>query len=149
MSYIYEEYQVSKNEGDILSENCSANGWPLPDLKWFYKDKSLDDIKQNLQGFPHSSVHHRNITSMSYLFGFDLKKNFEGVYSCLLNGLIPIKNVTLIIQSDIKDKNLPDKQTQSESNKKNKDTSNILINVLIGTFIILAMGVIAGFLYFL
>lgn len=149
VTYNYEQYEVVKNEGGILSENCSASGWPLPDLKWFYKDKSLDETNQNLQGFPHSSVHHRNITSMSYLFGFDLKKNFQGVYSCLLNGIIPIKNVTLIIENESQDSNVTDKQSNTDSSKKKNESSYILINVFIGTFIIIALGIIVGLLYFL
>ncbi|RNA43470.1 hypothetical protein BpHYR1_047388, partial [Brachionus plicatilis] len=145
----FEEVKVVKNEGDVLSENCSANGWPLPELRWFYKDSPLDDDDgQNADGFPHSSYHHRNMTAMSYLFGSDLKKDYEGVYSCMLNDHTPIKNITLTI-GDGGGKNFPSEDSKSQPSKKDNKNSYILVNGLIGVFVVLALGIIGGSFYFL
>ncbi|CAF0715506.1 unnamed protein product [Brachionus calyciflorus] len=145
----FEEIVITKNAGEMLTENCSASGWPLPNVYWYFNNKPVEAKNQNGNLNPHASIHHRNYTTMSYLYAFNISKEFQGVYSCMLNGTTSIKNIKLII-SGTSDKILPtdDSETLPSTDNSIKKTSNTLLIVIIGVFVLLTI-VAVGFSLFI
>lgn len=92
----YNDIIISKSIGDAWMDSCSAEGWPLPKLTWYFNNKLIQN--QN-ESSPFTVIHHRNITTTSIIQIKNITKSSIGRYSCYLNGVIPIKNVTLILNS--------------------------------------------------
>lgn len=102
----YKDSLVVKSVGDMWSESCAAEGWPLPQLQWVYKNSPVSNATENSLSTPYTINHHRNFTVTSYLIAQNLSQLAQGVYSCVLNGNKFIKNVTLQLNTNSQDKNI-------------------------------------------
>ena len=101
----YQDSVVNKSYGESLSDSCSADGWPLPLVQWYYNgnpvsnksDEAGDDTKAQ------AISHHRHLTASSHLIIKLVDKSNTGTYSCVVNGKIAVKNVTLKLNSNADD----------------------------------------------
>lgn len=93
---------VNKISGDVFTESCSAEGWPLPLIDWYYNEKPITNISSVLQPkSPYIIInHHRHLTASSHIVVSNLSQSLSGVYSCIINGKISAKNVTLLVNSN-------------------------------------------------
>jgi hypothetical protein len=78
---------------------CSADGWPIPTLKWVYNSIELynDDSMQN-PSYNLISYHHHS-KAISHLYVNNFTSNLQGTYACLLNDKIVLKNITLVLNA--------------------------------------------------
>ena len=88
---------VRKIEGTSWNDTCSAEGWPLPTVEWYYLDQAIK-IANN---FTAARVvnHHRHLVSYSYLIIANLSQADTGNFTCVVNGNLKIKKVLLLIDS--------------------------------------------------
>ena len=103
-----------KIEGDYWFGECSARGWPLPKLDWYFngnlitnKNKASNQDKQSSQILKH----HTNQNITVYLFIYNLTLNKSGIYSCILNENIFIKNVSISVIENVKNNSVHVKTT--------------------------------------
>lgn len=99
----YTDQVVSKSQGDMWTDSCSAQGWPLPALSWLLNGRPVVNHTQSSaadqSALPYTISHHRNFTVTAYVIAQNLTvAAAAGRYTCWLNGAVPIKNVTLFIK---------------------------------------------------
>ncbi len=104
--------QLNKSIGTSWTDSCSAEGWPLPIIEWLFNGKKI--INNNNNNNENNSTnensidlvgvqvinHHRHLIATSYILINSLTRSHNGRYSCIINGNISIKNVTLSLSID-------------------------------------------------
>ena len=87
------------SEGEAWSDSCECEGWPLPKIGWYFNNKPLFNTSENVQ-LPYFKNHHSNITHLnSHLIIRKVNRALTGLYTCVLNEKLAIKNVTLKLTS--------------------------------------------------
>lgn len=81
--------------GSSWSASCSAEGWPLPLVEWYFNGKAIPNVTDDDLLNPHIINHHRHLTATSYVIVNKFSTNFIGQYSCYINGNISTKNITV------------------------------------------------------
>jgi hypothetical protein len=100
---LYTDLTLNKSVGDMWTDSCSAQGWPLPSLRWILNGGPVSNQTDNLISIPYTINHHRNLTVTSYIIAQNLTASSTGRYTCLLNSQLPIKNVTLLVNIPMSD----------------------------------------------
>jgi hypothetical protein len=98
---------LNKSQGESWSDSCTAEGWPLPTIQWYLNNKPVSnktDNNNNNELIPYMINHHRHLSVSSFIIVRNLSKYSIGRYSCVLNGKIFLKNITLV-SSDVNSKN--------------------------------------------
>ena len=98
---------VNKSLGESWSDSCTAEGWPLPTIQWYFNNKPVSNKTENNNNnelIPYMINHHRHLSVSSFIIIRNLSKYSIGRYSCVLNGKIFLKNIT-IVSSDVNNKN--------------------------------------------
>lgn len=97
---IVADQALSKFQGDMWTDSCSAQGWPLPNLRWRLNNRLVSNQTDQTISIPYTINHHRNLTVVSYVIAQNLTLDSSaGKYTCWLNDQVPIKSVTLIVRS--------------------------------------------------
>jgi hypothetical protein len=93
---------VSKNVGEIFTESCTTEGWPLPTIDWYFNGKPISNLSSYNQPKSQYNIvnHHRHLLINSHLLISNLTHNLSGVYTCVINGKINAKNSTLLVNPD-------------------------------------------------
>jgi len=90
---------VSKQLEENYTDSCSASGWPLPKLQWYLNGNPIsnntDEIEQSSRPLMINHHSHSNVTS--FLLIQSLSQTSMGVYSCVLEEKIYLKNVTVML----------------------------------------------------
>ena len=93
---VFKEKFVEKSSGESWEEVCSAEGWPLPKVDWYRNGQLIaaneSDVNDDV---PTVITHHRHLNISARLIIKNISQNNIGRYSCMINGQISFKNVTL------------------------------------------------------
>lgn len=95
---------LTKQPGDMWTDSCSASGWPLPLLHWTLNGRLVanhsDAATPSIMAMttPYAITHHRNLTVTAFVIAQNLSSSSGGKYTCWLEGVTPIKNVSLIVR---------------------------------------------------
>ena len=93
---------LSKLQGEMWTDSCSAQGWPLPSLRWRLNTRLVSNQTDNTISIPYTINHHRNLTVTSYIIAQNLTLDSSaGKYTCWVNDQVAIKNVTLIVKAAV------------------------------------------------
>jgi hypothetical protein len=113
----YNDSTVTKLVGQIWTDSCAAQGWPLPVLTWQLNGSPVTTKTNTSLSLPYMITHHRNLTVTSYVVAQNLNADTAGRYTCVLNSNLKIKNVTLLVN----------KASQDESTTIGKLSATIFI----------------------
>lgn len=84
---------------------CSVKAWPLPKIDWYFNNLLVKEFETQLKSFP-IYVSQQDGTPLIdlHLEINHLSHELTGVYTCLINGNITVKNYTLLLKSHKKGK---------------------------------------------
>jgi hypothetical protein len=92
---------VSKQLEENYTDSCSASGWPLPKLQWFLNGNPISNNTNEIdESRPLMVNHHSHSNVTSILLIQSLSQTSMGVYSCVLDEKIYLKNVTVVLSEN-------------------------------------------------
>ena len=93
---------MEKTSGESWEDVCSAEGWPVPKVEWYHDNQLLiandGSNYYDVEGddeVPQVATHHRHLNISSHITIKNLTEKNIGRYSCVVNGQIKFKNVTI------------------------------------------------------
>ena len=140
----------NRSIGDDWVETCSAEGWPLPTLVWFFNSKPVfNDYTMTLIDDPSVAVvhnHHKKFKVNSNILIKNLTRSSNGTYTCVMNGKQLIKSVELIV--DDEQKSPADSDNPEVINKKqlSNNIGSILVTAVL-IAIVIGVSSVAGLFY--
>ena len=95
-----EDLQVLQN-GHLNTWNkvCSAEGYPLPILEWYYNENPVSHKSVNKSAY-HIVTHRRHSFVSKVLIIDDLVESSSGKYVCMLNNTKVLKSINLIVKNE-------------------------------------------------
>lgn len=93
---------ATKQVGETYTDSCMAEGWPIPSIEWYFNNKSIANLSSQKQQLKYSFTiinHHRHLAISSHLVISNLTESHSGLYSCVVNGKINMRNITILVKS--------------------------------------------------
>ncbi len=94
---------MTRQPQENYTDSCSASGWPLPKLQWYLNGTPIsNNTSQVDESSPLMVNHHSHSNVTSFLIIQSLSKTSIGIYSCVLDEKIYLKNVTVLLNENAK-----------------------------------------------
>lgn len=92
---------MSKQPEENYTDSCSASGWPLPKLQWYLNGNPISNNTNEIdESLPLMVNHHSHSNVTSFLLIKSLSQTSMGVYSCVLDEKVYLKNVSVVLSEN-------------------------------------------------
>lgn len=159
MSPIFEKYEdktedVSENDGYM--DTCLVEGWPLPSVQWTLNGNVISNKTSDFNSpRPFYRNHHSNMTTIaSKLYIVSMNRLAIGQYSCVLNGVQAIKNVSLRMKpaaaestADSRDRSNSQSSIQDKTNDGKDGSSSVSVALALIFIAMASVGGASAFVY--
>lgn len=79
------------------NQTCTVEGWPLPNIEWYHNGVLIPSNSTNSGGFYHVLRKHKKFEYSKDLIIDSLTSENSGVYTCVMDSGVIIKDVTLVV----------------------------------------------------